>query len=395
MESAFKVVHQCSVWLELTQTWLYNLVRYLPPHIENHVVCRRAHNLDQFPFGQVHALKRDAPLLYLAQRIATISGRKQAQPFLARQLATLRPAILHSHFGNNGWKALRTAERFALCHFVSFYGQDVSRLPKQNPVWLDRYQELFNSPQTHFLCEGSYMAQSLVDMGCERNKIQVHHLGVEVETIPFRPRQWHSDEPLRVLMAASFREKKGLPYAIEALGRLHRHMPLSITIIGDAGASTAAQREKQEILTAIERHRLGDVTRLLGYQPQAVLWNEAFQHHLFLSPSVTAADGDSEGGAPVALIDMAASGMPVVSSFHCDIPEVIRDGETGWLAPERDIDGIVTAIEKWLHQPQQWPAMLEAGRRHIERHYDARRQGDLLAQHYHDGLNNRTTAKET
>ena len=389
MESPFKVVHQCSVWLELTQTWLYNLVRYLPAHIENHVVCRRAQNLDHFPFGQVHALKRDAPLTYLAQRFATVIGRKQAQPFLARHLAMLRPAILHSHFGNNGWKVMRTAERFDLCHFVSFYGQDVSRLPKQNPAWVRRYRELFKSTQTRFLCEGSFMAQSLVDLGCERDRIQVHHLGVEVEKISYRPRQWQAGEPLRVLLAASFREKKGLPYALEALARLRSHVPLTITIIGDAGKASAAQQEKQKILDTIERHRLGDVTRLLGYQSQKVLWEEAYQHHLFLSPSVTAADGDAEGGAPVALIDMAASGMPVVSSFHCDIPEVIRHGETGWLAPERDIDAIVGAIEQWLDQPQQWASMLQAGRHHIEQHYDARTQGALLARHYSDAMGKR------
>ena len=65
MHAPFKVVHQCSVWLELTQTWLYNLVRYLPTHIENHVVCRRARNLEHFDFAQIHALKSDARLTYV------------------------------------------------------------------------------------------------------------------------------------------------------------------------------------------------------------------------------------------------------------------------------------------------------------------------------------------
>jgi len=277
---------------------------------------------------------------------------------------------------------MRTAERFDLRHFVSFYGQDISRLPKQNPAWVKRYQELFNSPQTHFLCEGNHMAQSLVELGCDRNKISVHHLGVEVETIPFQPRQWLPDEPLRVLLAASFREKKGLPYALEALGQLHRQIPLDITIIGDAGKSPESQQEKSKILATIRTQKLEGITRLLGYQPQTTLWKEAYKHHLFLSPSVTAIDGDAEGGAPVALIDMAASGMPIVSSFHCDIPEVIRHGETGWLAPERDVPAITNAVEKWLNQPENWGSMLQAGRQHIEQHYDAKIQGQSLAHQY-------------
>ena len=386
MHAPFKVVHQCSVWLELTQTWLYNLVRYLPTHIENHVVCRRARNLEHFDFAQIHALKSDARLTYVLQRLTVLMGLKQSQPFLARQLAALRPAILHSHFGNNGWKALPTAERFDLLHFVSFYGQDVSRLPKQNPAWIKRYQQLFASSQTRFLCEGHHMAQCLVDMGCDRNKIRVHHLGVEVDKIPYRPRRWQPGEPLRVLMAASFREKKGLPYALEALGRLREHLPLEITIVGDAGRDKASQQEKQKMLAIIDLFKLGDITRLAGYQPQSVLWELAFEHHLFLSPSVTAGDGDTEGGAPVALIEMAASGMPIVSSFHCDIPEVIRHGETGWLAPERDVGAIVSAIEQWLDRPAEWETMLQAGRHHIEQHYDARTQGSILAQYYQDSL---------
>jgi colanic acid/amylovoran biosynthesis glycosyltransferase len=298
----------------------------------------------------------------------------------------LQPEILHSHFGNNGWKALRTAEHFDLRHFVSFYGQDVSRLPKQNPVWINRYQELFNSTQTRFLCEGSHMAQCLVAMGCDRDKVQVHHLGVEVDKIPYRPRKWQASEPLRVLLAASFREKKGLPYALEALGRLRTQLPLEITIIGDAGKDHGSRQEKQKMMDIIARHQLGGSTRLLGYQPQPVLWEQAFAHHLFLSPSITANDGDTEGGAPVSLIEMAASGMPVVSSFHCDIPEVIRHGETGWLAPERDVSAIVNAIEQWLNQPDDWETMLHTGRQHIEQHYDARTQGMILAQHYKNSL---------
>ncbi|MET0028881.1 MAG: glycosyltransferase [Candidatus Thiodiazotropha sp.] len=386
MADDLTVIHQCSVWLELTQTWLYNLVRYLPDGIDNHIVCRRAKNLEYFPSGKVHALKRDDFSTYLLQRAATLVGNKRSNPYLDRKIREYKPAILHSHFGNNGWKALPTCERHNLRHFVSFYGQDVSKLPRQNPAWLKRYNELFESPLTRFLCEGKFMAQSLVKMGCDPTRIHVHHLGVEITNIPYRPRSWIPGEPLKVLLAASFREKKGLPYALQALARLKEKITVTITIIGDAGKGKANQEEKHKIIEVIKQHNLGSVTRLLGYQPQSVLWREAEQHHLFLSPSVTAADGDSEGGAPVALIEMAASGMPIVSSRHCDIPDVIREGETGWLAEERDVESIVAAIEQWIGNPNGWSEMLDAGRAHVEQNYDAQNQGQKLAQHYRENL---------
>ena len=112
--------------------------------------------------------------------------------------------------------------------------------------------------------------------------------------------------PLRVLIAGSFREKKGIPYALEALGRLQQEIPLEITIIGDA--SERGEAEKLQILDTIKTHNLWPKTRMLGYQPHAILLEEAYRHHIFLSPSVTASDGDTEGGLPVSIIEMAATG---------------------------------------------------------------------------------------
>jgi len=45
-------------------------------------------------------------------------------------------------------------------------------------------------------------------------------------------------------------------------------------------------------------------------------------------------DGDCEGGAPVSLIEASASGIPVVSTVPCDIPQEVKDGLTGRLLPE-------------------------------------------------------------
>jgi colanic acid/amylovoran biosynthesis glycosyltransferase len=117
---------------------------------------------------------------------------------------------------------------------------------------------------------------------------------------------------------------------------------------------------------------------------------EAYQHHLFLSPSVTASDGDSEGGAPVSIIEMAATGMPVVSTYHCDIPQVIVHGEGGRLARERDVDDLVTQITWLVNHPEQWPQMGQISRQHIEKHFDAQRQGQALADLYQQILEERT-----
>lgn len=381
-----KVVHYCSVWLEVTQTWLFNQITYLPKFIENHIICRSTKNLDQFAVDHLNALKEQSFALYLLHRLQTLFGKKNQSLFFQQKVAEIRPDIVHSHFGNNGWAVMKAVEKYGAPHFITFYGQDVGKLPKDNPIWLKRYQELFDSPLSHFLCEGPHMAKCLIKMGCPPAKVRVHHLGIEVDKIDFQPRTWRPGEVLKVLIAASFREKKGIPYALEALGILQKDIPLEITLIGDADSSKEATAEKEKILAVLERAQLLPVTKMLGYCPQKTLWQEAYQSHLFLSPSVTAGNGDTEGGAPVSLIEMAASGMPIVSTFHCDIPEVVVHGQTGWLAEERNVDAIVDCLKRWVEEPDAWPEILRAGRTHIENNYDARIQGQTLAKHYQESL---------
>lgn len=121
---------------------------------------------------------------------------------------------------------------------------------------------------------------------------------------------------------------------------------------------------------------------MLGYQPYSVLFDEAYKHHLFISPSVTAADGDTEGGAPVTIIEMAATGMPIVSTTHCDIPEVVLHGKTGLLAPERDVEALCECLRWFVRNSEYWHQMLEAGRSHIEEEYDIRKQVQKLRNIY-------------
>jgi colanic acid/amylovoran biosynthesis glycosyltransferase len=377
------VLHSVRRWLPRTETWLYNQVRYLPDGVENHIVCGATENLDQFWLPNIHSLST-VPRWRYRWRYSWNKGLRKSG-LLVEQARRHRAQVLHSHFGGVGWVDLGAARHARLKHVVTFYGWDVGQLPNVDPLWRKRYRDLFERVDL-VLCEGPHMARSVVGLGCPKHKVRVHHLGVGVDEIAFKPRVWTPDEPLRVLIAASFREKKGIPYALEALGRMQHDVPLKITVIGNADHEERNRVEKQRILGVIEKYGLQPKVRMLGYQPHDVLIEEAYKHHVFLSPSVKARDGDTEGGAPISIIEMAASGMPVVSTRHCDIPEVVRDGVTGLLADEGDVEGLVSRLRWLAEHPQCWRDMLEAGRRHVEARYDARTQARDLAQVYEDVL---------
>jgi colanic acid/amylovoran biosynthesis glycosyltransferase len=378
-------VHSFPVWLPQTQTWMYNQVKYLPEAVEVHVICDRTQHLDQFGVPNIHSLRADSELRYFWEKGLRSILFPHFHGFLNAIVPKIGAQILHSHFGPTGWVDLQAAERNRMKHLVTYYGYDVRLLPTRDKRWLNRYLELFENADL-FLCEGPHMAKELIGLGCPQEKVRVHHLGVEIEKIPYKPRRMQERGPLRILIAGTFTEKKGIPYALEAIAKLMSNVPVQITIIGDADSEKLSQKEKKRILDILEKNDMKSNTRLLGFQPYSGLFEEAYRHHIFMSPSVTALNGDTEGGAPVAIIEMIATGMPVVSTMHCDIPGVVDYGIDDWLVKERDVTGLTERLRWLVENAAQWNQMLAKGRKHIEDEFDARQQGKRLFKIYQDLL---------
>jgi colanic acid/amylovoran biosynthesis glycosyltransferase len=376
------VINAFPTWLPQTQTWMHSQVAELQRlGVDVHVVCERTENLDQFGVANIHCLADESEWRQVLDKGIRKLRLRRHLAHLIKVGRQTGAQIVHSHFGNVGWVNLGAIRKLGAKHVVTFYGLDVNKLPQQTPIWRKRYQQLFRETDL-FLCEGSHMARCLVELGCPDHKVQVQHLGVDVDSLEFRPRQWQADEPLKVLIAASFREKKGIPYALGALGLLSKKVPIELTLIGDAGSELESQHEKRRILDALKHSGLKTRTRLLGYQPHKAMLKEAYDHHIFLQPSVTAADGDTEGGAPVSIIEMLATGMLVVSTTHCDIPEVIGPDLQHLLAPERDVESLVACMVSLVQKPSYWDGWVLAGRHHVEVEYNKVKQAECLLAKY-------------
>ncbi len=380
------VIHAFPVWLPQTQTWMYNQIKYLPADIEVHVVCEQTRNLEQFYLPRMHVLKTASRLRYLWEKGIRNLGVRYFNSYLYDTAKEIDCQIIHSHFGHIGWLNNGVAKKIKCKHVITYYGADVSLFPSRDKRWLTRYNELFSEADL-FLCEGPFMARQLVKLGCPIEKVRVHHLGIAIDNISYKPRLLGNNKTLRVLIAASFHEKKGIPYALEALAKLRKTVPLEITIIGGASREGRSRYENNRIMDVIRFNNLGPSVRFLGYQPFSTLLREAYGHHIFLSPSVTALDGDNEGGAPITIIEMMATGMPVVSTSHCDIPEVVKYGIDDWLVGERDIEGLSKRLQWLIDHHAEWEKFLKLGRHHIETEFSAVRQGERLAGIYREILN--------
>jgi colanic acid/amylovoran biosynthesis glycosyltransferase len=232
------------------------------------------------------------------------------------------------------------------------------------------------------LCEGPYMASRIRNLGCPGYKVVVHRLGVPVQDIEFQERPWWLRSELRVLLAGSFFFKKGIPVALEALGKLKSEIPFFVTVIGDSNGSPSAEAEKAKIMEIIRRYDLAGKVELLGIKRYSELVQAAYSQDVFIAASRTAPDGDTEGGAPVTLLDMAASGIPLISTRHCDIPEIVRHGITGTLAEENSSESLAEAIRWFSRNRPEAARMARAARALVEREFDARIQSCKLSRLY-------------
>lgn len=379
--SPFSVVHSLPNWLPRTSPWLYNQVHLAPDWLTRHVACITKSNLDQFEVPNIVCLA-DSPTRMLWELALRRLKMRRHLPFIVDLIRRTGSALVHSHWGDAAWRDMPSVQRTRARHVVTFYGKDVNFLPVQDAVWHERYRSLFAHIDEVY-CEGPHMRECIIALGCRPDKVKVHHLGVDVSDIRFEPRLWRRGETLRVLIAASFREKKGIPLSLDALGRLKREgHSLEVTVIGDASEDPRSVVEKERILQAIDRNDLGSNVRMLGYIPYAEVLKAAYHHHLFMSPSITASDGDTEGGAPVAILDMAATGLVIVGSTHCDIPNLIHDGVTGFLAQEGSLNSLHETLDRALDAAPRWEVVARAGRSRVETEFDATTQAHRLAAHY-------------
>jgi len=378
------VLHSSHIWLPQTQSWIHcQVVALQRLGVDAHVICERTENLDQFGVDNIHCLADEPKYRQIWNNGLRKLRLQRHLDYLVQIGRKTGAQVVHSHFGNVGWSNLDAVRKLSAKHVVRFYGHDVSKMLQKYPVFRKRYHQLFHEADL-FLCEGSHMARRIIELGCPEYKVKVQHLGVDVERIKFKPRRWYVGEPLKVLIAGSFREKKGIPYAIEAVGLLRQEIPIELTIIGDAGKDEASQEEKYKILFAIERTGLKPVTRLLGYQSHARMLQEAYRHHVFLHPSVSAKDGDDEGGAPVCITEMLATGMPVVSTTHCDIPEVMGAALSHLLAPERDAPALMDRMKKLICAPEEWTTLGSMGRQRIVTEFNQ----SIMAVHLYEAYKN-------
>ncbi len=236
--------------------------------------------------------------------------------------------VFIAHFGPAGVTAAKLRELGVIRGKIAtiFHGIDISSREVLNH-YTPEYQQLFRRGDL-MLPISDLWAGRLQKMGCPREKIAISRMGVDMTRFSPRPVKAPAT-PLEIISVARLTEKKGLHVAIEACRQLKEQgVAFRYRILGIGPW-------ERRLRTLIEQYQLEDMVEMPGFKPSHEVKAMLDDADVFLLPSVTGADGDMEG-IPVALMEAMAVGIPVVSTLHSGIPELVEADKSGWLVPEND-----------------------------------------------------------
>lgn len=283
--------------------------------------------------------------------------------------------IIHCHFGPTGLRAVFVRSLGLLDGKILtiFYGYDITH----RAMGENYYQNLFSNSDI-FIVISNFIREKAISAGFDKNKIVVLPIGVNPgEFIPHK--QKTDKNCIRLLSVARLVEKKGLYYSISAFHQLvELHPNTFYDIVGDG----ELMKPLMELVTFLG---LEEKVFFHGEKKKVDIINFYRNSDIFVLPSITGSDGNSEGQGLV-LQEAQAMQLPVIATLHNGIPEGVMDGITGYLVPEKDINALQIKMKYLIEHPRVRKDMGNSGRKFIEHKFDNFHLGKKLEKIYSDLL---------
>ncbi|WP_417857396.1 glycosyltransferase [Xanthomarina gelatinilytica] len=272
--------------------------------------------------------------------------------------------VVLAEYGTHANKILSVIKKANLPLVVHFHGFDASiiKVVENN----NNYKELFQYA-SKVIAVSRKMTQMLLELGCPREKLIYNVYGPWPEFLKVEPKFTKK----QFLAIGRFTDKKAPYYTILAFKKAaENHSDAKLIMAGDGQLLNTCQ----------------NLIRYLGIESQVefvgIITPEKFRHLLteslgLVQHSITAESGDMEG-TPVAVLEASAAGIPVISTFHAGIPDVIKNGETGLLCEEHDVYGMAANMLALLENIELAKEFGRAGKENILKNFSMERHIQVL-----------------
>lgn len=359
-------------FLDISETFIYEPLR-LMKEFQPIIFCFQKRNSEKFPYDQIYALSDLAENEQKKNKLLGAIGRERCFSDL---ICFKGVKVLHAHYGFGGIYALQFKRKNPkLKILVNFYGLDVYQHTK-SPFYRWQLRQLFKKGDLFLVCSAK-MKKDLIKLGAPEEKTSVHYGGADLKKIKFSYPSINNE--IVFLMCGRFVEKKGFKYGIKAfLQSCKKIKNIKLKIIGKGSL-------EDELRKIVSKNDYGNRVEFFGALKHDEYLKEIEKAQVFMSPSITAKNGDQEG-LPTVLIESAAIGRPLIATNYSGIPEIVHHEKNGLLVEEKNIEELSKAIDNMVENTNNWKEYAEYGRKLVEEKFNLIRQTEVLESYYKELL---------
>ena len=246
---------------------------------------------------------------------------------------------------------------------TTLHGSDIHGLRSPGLKWLNAKVLKYSDACTANSSETARMAQHVA----MEDDIAVVPMGVNPRFVPAARegdrRQTGSEAgEKRILYVGRLIDLKGVDYLIRALPKVLKIFPETKLVVVGSGPM------KDDLMNLSDRLNLSDKVIYIPKVPQEKLLEFYTSANLFVLPSVVNEKGETEG-LGVVLLEAMACGLPVIGSAVGGIPDIIKDGETGLLARQKEPDSLAEKITKLFSDAPLRRKLAENGYKMVEKNF--------------------------
>lgn len=283
--------------------------------------------------------------------------------------------VAHAQFGDVARQCvlLRDLGRLRAPLLTSFQGNDLSAY--LSGARANAYERVF-SESRFCLPVAKRWVETLVDLGCPRDKIQPLPSGIPMDSVPVRDlNDWGGEGFPRILSVARLARYKGVHLGLEAFQRVLARFPDAVyEIFGDGP-------ERERLQTQAETMGIAGSVRLHGAVTHPEVFEALARCHIHWFTTYTRKDGRTEG-VPNILKETQGAGLPVVAFEHPSVSEVVIPGQTGVMVPPRNAAALAEETIRLADDPVRARRWGESAREHARATFDLPRVTDQLEQVY-------------
>jgi len=327
--------------------------------------------IDHLPFPIVQYYGHNFPLLKDGSEglkiirlvkfvINKLSRRKNRMNKTIKQFKKDGIELVLAQYGPVGSKLVDISKELNLPLIVHFHGYDASRKSVLS-AYKDSYKKMF-SYASKIISVSNVMTSKLIELGCPKGKIIYNVNAPEDLFIAVEPKFTQR----QIIAVGRFVEKKAPHLVIESFKKVLERFPEMKLIFAGEGDLLA---HCQELVIELG---IKENVEFPGVISPDTLRKYLSESLIFVQHSITAQDGDMEG-TPVAILEASGAGLPVVSTKHAGIPDIIIDGETGFLVEEKDTNDMAEKIIFLLQNPKLAQKMGSQGKKNIKENFSFQR----------------------